>query len=76
MKKWVLEDVHKHEENIDLEQTRVEFSKLDDLLLDAMKKRSSSLYDQKKKDEFRVMISKALKDSHFSRETIDSATNF
>lgn len=74
--KWVAEDIHKHKEVVNFDETSKEMQQCDELLIEAMSKKAQDLNDKKRREAFRVMISKALKDSKFSRECIDSATNF
>ncbi|MCH9631377.1 MAG: hypothetical protein S4CHLAM37_14000 [Chlamydiia bacterium] len=73
---WVKEDVHKHDEVVNIEETNTLIEECDDELLNIMSQKSKDLKDQKRKDHLKVMISKALKESHIPRDCIDSATNF
>ncbi|PCI95381.1 chorismate mutase AroQ, gamma subclass [Candidatus Aerophobetes bacterium] len=74
--KWVKEDIHMHKEVVNIDETNSLIEECDNELLDAMEEKSQDLKDQKRKDHLRVMISKALKESQFPRDCIDSATNF
>lgn len=74
--KWVKEGVHKHEEVINLDETVAKIQECDDQLLNIISSNTQDLLDQKSKDKIRVMVSKVLKASKFSRDCIDSATNF
>lgn len=74
--KWVEDGVHKHEKAVSVDELNAKMQECDNQILDVLSKKSADLVDAKKKENLRIMISKALKESHFSRESIDSATGF